>query len=58
MNKWINDRKASLNRASSSWIVKNGCFLWAFGDNKKRALSVQKKDDIVYWPQVSKLPLK
>ena len=47
MPKWINDKKALLNKATSNWIMKHGCFLWAFGANKKRALSVQKKDELV-----------
>ena len=38
-------------------ILSKGNYLWAFGANVKRALSVQKKEDQINAPLVSKIPL-
>ena len=51
--KWLESR---LNQLPASVIAKNNCFLWAFGDSSKRALSVQQKINQVDIPTVSAIP--
>lgn len=46
-------RQSKFNTLHPQVIQRNNAFLWAFGDNQKRALSVQKKLDVVDTPSVS-----
>ena len=47
MTTWLNSR---LNQLQHSVILSNRSFLWAWGDNRKRALSVQKQADQIEMP--------
>ena len=47
-----------MNRTSAQFIKKRGLYLWAFGENENRALSVQQKVPQIDMPMVSKIPLK
>ena len=45
---WVNN--SDLNKTTASFIKKNRFYLWAFGNNEERALSVQKKDNTIFSP--------
>lgn len=53
---WV--KNATINRTSEAFIKKHGLYLWAFGENKKRALSVQQKLEQIEAPEISKITLK
>ena len=38
---WLHDSRSKLNTTSTAFIQRTGSFLWAFGENENRALSVQ-----------------
>ena len=55
---WLHDSRSKLNTTSTAYIQRTGSFLWAFGENENRALSVQQKQTQIDWPFYSKIPLK
>ena len=52
-------KRSQMNGASAAWVKEKGAYLWAFGDNRKkvRALSIQRKDEMIEEPQVAKIVL-
>ena len=47
LSEWLTSR---LNRLQPEVIVSNRSFLWSFGENEKRALSVQNKLPMIEMP--------
>ena len=44
---------SKLNMTPWETFFKKKLFVWAFGDNSKRALSVQNKENTIYMPEPS-----
>ena len=55
MHRWLN---SVMNNMDAQAIKEKGLYLWAFGENGKRALAVQRKDNQINGPLVSDVSLK
>ena len=53
--RWLN---SVMNNTDAQTIKEKGLYLWAFGENGKRALAVQSKDNQINGPTISRIPLK
>ena len=51
-------KQSHMNHMSEQFIKQRGVYLWAFGENEKRALAVQRKDKQINGPLPSCLPLE